>query len=426
MVLLLGACSSASTDSTTTTDGPTATSLTTTTRRSAPTTTPFRPGRPAPDEEPLRTDHLAFANGAIVVSTSGLTGNADASALSIIDGSDEQQRLVEAAAPEVTIVVALPSSTVFDRFAVPGATEPPSDDTMFRTIVIEGSADGPAGPWELLAETELQGDLEVVEMTPVTDAAVSWIRLSLMDGVEESDTFVFSELVGNGDQQPVVSDERFSGTWDIRPFDGLDSPGRPLYLVQSGSVLSGCLGNLVVTGTVDGAVARALAAQPGTDRGRALLFVSDDDGELLVAITDDANRIEPRRGLPSTAGPTCDAPDPEPPSCGSTVHILFDVNSAEVRRDSERVLDDLFAGLGSASASSITIIGHTSTEGDEAYNQDLSERRAAAVVDELVARGFDPDIITSEGRGETEPLLVPDDDEASRSLNRRVEVSCTP
>ncbi len=58
------------------------------------------------------------------------------------------------------------------------------------------------------------------------------------------------------------------------------------------------------------------------------------------------------------------------------------------------------------------------------FNQDLSERRAQAVVADLVARGLDAARLTALGLGETAPLLSPDADESSRAINRRVEVEC--
>lgn len=431
-LLLLGACSSAtSTTTTSSTETPTSAPL------EAPPVTPAGPpatsttttteqGPTSQEETPLRTDLLTFANGAFVVDHTGITGQGDARALAIIDGNDETRPLVEGSDPNVTVTVQLPAPTSFDRFAVQGTVEPSSDETLFRTITIEGSADGPEGPWSLLAQTDLHAPLVTAEMVALQVDPVMWIRLTLGGGVEPAeDAYVFTELVGNGTQDPIVFAEPFSGTWEVRRFDSPDTQGRVLSLSQSGSVISGCLGELVVSGTVDGAVARALAADPRAGISRALLFVQGQDGELIVAVTED-DRIEAARGLVSDRGASCDAPPPEPPSCGDTVHILFDVDSAAIRRDSGRVLDDLFLGLDSATASTITIIGHTSTEGEDDYNQDLSERRAAAVVDELIRRGLDAQIIMSEGRGETEPLVTPELDEAGRSLNRRVEVSCTP
>jgi hypothetical protein len=71
----------------------------------------------------------------------------------------------------------------------------------------------------------------------------------------------------------------------------------------------------------------------------------------------------------------------------------------------------------------VNVVGHTDNVGDDAYNQDLSERRAAAVVAALT-----PLVDTSKyqlvpsGKGETEPVF-PNDTEEHRQLNRRVTVT---
>jgi OOP family OmpA-OmpF porin len=122
--------------------------------------------------------------------------------------------------------------------------------------------------------------------------------------------------------------------------------------------------------------------------------------------------------------PDCPEPPSEPNFCGVAVYVNFDVNSAVIRPESEQILADLYAGLTAAGAEQVSIEGHTSTEGSEEYNLDLSRRRAQAVVDDLVTRGFDAGSISAAGKGESEPLLRPDNDESSRELNRRVEIKC--
>ncbi|CAN0602472.1 unnamed protein product, partial [Ectocarpus sp. 12 AP-2014] len=87
-------------------------------------------------------------------------------------------------------------------------------------------------------------------------------------------------------------------------------------------------------------------------------------------------------------------------------------------------LDDLYAGLAGEGAAQIQIIGHSSSEGADDYNRDLSQRRAASVADALVARGLDVGRTAAVGKGEDEPIAS-NDDEAGRSLNRRVEISCS-
>ena len=122
-----------------------------------------------------------------------------------------------------------------------------------------------------------------------------------------------------------------------------------------------------------------------------------------------------------------DIPQPEYTfGCGSVVYgINFDFNSADLRPDSNPVLQELFEALQADGSTSIVIEGHTSTEGSDTYNQDLSERRAQSVVDDLIQRGIDGGRISALGLGETSPLILPEDDEASRSINRRVEIACS-
>jgi outer membrane protein OmpA-like peptidoglycan-associated protein len=68
------------------------------------------------------------------------------------------------------------------------------------------------------------------------------------------------------------------------------------------------------------------------------------------------------------------------------------------------------------------IVGHTDATGPDEYNMGLSERRAAAAANDLSAQGVARDRLRSTGRGETEPV-APNDTEADRQKNRRVEVA---
>lgn len=76
----------------------------------------------------------------------------------------------------------------------------------------------------------------------------------------------------------------------------------------------------------------------------------------------------------------------------------------------------------------IRVEGHTDRIGSASYNQDLSERRAAAVRTFMVQQGIDDDLITSRGYGEERPVKECDDDLSRSALidclapNRRVEI----
>lgn len=105
----------------------------------------------------------------------------------------------------------------------------------------------------------------------------------------------------------------------------------------------------------------------------------------------------------------------------STTGILFGVNSAEILPASYGVIKEIGALLKSNPTLHINIIGHTSSDGDDAANLELSKKRAAAVKAMLVKDfGLDPAAIATEGKGETAPV-ADNSTKEGKALNRRVE-----
>ena len=105
--------------------------------------------------------------------------------------------------------------------------------------------------------------------------------------------------------------------------------------------------------------------------------------------------------------------------------IRFEINAAVLTTEAGAVLDDLAARLGDAAGLAITVEGHTDSDGDATQNLTLSQQRAQAVVDALVARGVPATALTAEGFGEIRPVLVDgvEDKEASRRVEFRIEAS---
>jgi outer membrane protein OmpA-like peptidoglycan-associated protein len=108
--------------------------------------------------------------------------------------------------------------------------------------------------------------------------------------------------------------------------------------------------------------------------------------------------------------------------------VLFDFDRAELRPDARDALRKLAAVIASTPGP-VTIEGHSDSKGDDAYNQTLSERRAASVKTWLTRDGdIDAARVSTRGLGETKPKVPnakPDgsDDPAGRQQNRRVEIT---
>jgi len=125
------------------------------------------------------------------------------------------------------------------------------------------------------------------------------------------------------------------------------------------------------------------------------------------------------------------APAPEPVEKEPIVttatlggEALFASNSDELNPASQQALAELVAELGNyQEITSMEVTGHSDSAGEDGYNLQLSERRAAAVKDFLQA-AFPDANVTSSGMGETSPIATNSTREG-RALNRRVEVQVT-
>ncbi|MBR0684058.1 OmpA family protein [Roseomonas eburnea] len=114
---------------------------------------------------------------------------------------------------------------------------------------------------------------------------------------------------------------------------------------------------------------------------------------------------------------TSDAPS-------ASITVMFSTGSAMLTPEAERALAPLGRALSSQDLAGyrFRIEGHTDTVGDTATNQSLSERRAAAVREYLIAKfGVSPQRLEAVGLGETQ-LLVPTPDQTPNARNRRVQV----
>ena len=104
--------------------------------------------------------------------------------------------------------------------------------------------------------------------------------------------------------------------------------------------------------------------------------------------------------------------------------VLFGFNQSALNANSYAALDKLVTVLNKYGQTDLKIYGHTDSKGTDAYNQDLSERRAAAVASYLSSRGIGRTRLQTYGYGETTPKCT-NDTEEGRACNRRVEFAIT-
>lgn len=103
-----------------------------------------------------------------------------------------------------------------------------------------------------------------------------------------------------------------------------------------------------------------------------------------------------------------------------TGNIYFSSGSSRLQDTSAPLLNSLADIIARCPDLSIEVGGHTDSVGGEAQNERLSRARAASVVDYLLAKGLNPDILESKGYGESNPIATNDTREG-KSKNRRIE-----
>jgi peptidoglycan-associated lipoprotein len=87
-------------------------------------------------------------------------------------------------------------------------------------------------------------------------------------------------------------------------------------------------------------------------------------------------------------------------------NILYDFNKWDLRPESMVSLDKLVETLNDNPNVTIELMSHTDSRDTEEYNMELSQKRAQAVVDYLIAKGIDPERLSARGYGESRPKVV--------------------
>ena len=102
--------------------------------------------------------------------------------------------------------------------------------------------------------------------------------------------------------------------------------------------------------------------------------------------------------------------------------LMYGFDSDAIRPEAGANLQNLAASLRKYPNTALLIVGHTDSQGADAYNQDLSMRRANAAMHYLGRHNIGSGRVSASGRGESEPVAS-NDSNAGRQQNRRIEVA---
>jgi len=182
-------------------------------------------------------------------------------------------------------------------------------------------------------------------------------------------------------------------------------------------------------GDGDGVV-DALDKCPTTPAGRAVNADGcepDGDGDGVADALDKCPTVPAQTAdgcpppAPVFAPVVVPAPAAPMPATLVLTGVSFDNDQATLRPDAVAILDRAAATLQQWGTIKVEVAGHTDSWSDDDHNLRLSQRRAEAVRDYLVAKGIAADRLVAKGYGESRPI-ADNASEAGRALNRRVEL----
>jgi OmpA-OmpF porin, OOP family len=220
-----------------------------------------------------------------------------------------------------------------------------------------------------------------------------------------------SQVAVLGFAEAIFGHERVTDTIVLDPQLPEGWPGRVLSGVEALALLKeGTLAITPETLTVSG---RSLQEEAG--REVEAFFAGRNAGPVTIDVAFDAE----------AAAAAAEPETPPEEACADAVKtilademILFETGSARIDSASAGVIDAIADALEPCPGARFEVAGHTDSSGRASYNQDLSERRAAAVVEALDGRAEAR--LTAVGYGPDRPI-ADNDTEEGRALNRRIE-----
>lgn len=392
---------------------------------------------------------LAFGAGTVVADKTSQSPSSDSGARQLIDESGFAWQTGGGEVVDQSVTLALPARTTFQSFVFDTAYPTYLDGSSAKDVMVEVSDTSATAGFQTVLEATLQdsGSRGGVDgqAFPVSKALPArWVRYTAKSNFGSTRFILTKELSGYGAQEARAPIASVSGTYRM------ESIGE-LHLKQDGNAIIGCYAEDqgIVEGTIDGRTMTLVASgKSDRDKGQKRSFVAInvvDDGNTLLSTwwgwsatpvakaydrfyvgkktSDKIGSCPHLAALDGAADVVKDAIEQDLESDGKAIlhGINFDFDSDAIRAESRPTLDKVAAILKARPEWTFFVDGHTDGIGGEAFNQRLSERRAASVVAYLAVAGIDAGRLSARGFGMGRPI-APNDSESERAQNRRVEL----
>jgi len=389
-----------------------------------------------PPPSPERLDALDFDNGAFLLeqSPSYGTGTNRWAAWHLSDGSDEEGWCSDKGQTSgASYLWELDTVWRLDTLALStkNLQESQYPGISARTVellVSEATTGAAGGAWKSLGKFEV-GKAERREHALPKGTRAARVKLIVVANHGHAEYTELAEVDLFGQRAAPGAVPAIDGDYSTN--------FGPMRFITEGDDVYGCYdwaaGQSLIWGTISGRVARVTwwekRESTQVREGRATFSVA---GNRIAGVWYEGGTLRgewagPR--VPRAEGPKC-KPEKKQQVAENLQRqgrvvlygIRFDTGSDVPRPDSRATLDGLLQALQAQKQVRVTIEGHTDAVADDAYNLDLSNRRARSVVAWLVKQGVPAARLEAKGYGRTRPVA---DNATSqgRALNRRVEAA---
>ena len=329
-----------------------------------------------------------------------------------------------------TIVIALPERTQLDRLSFDtGSID--GDGRGAKDITVEMSDASATSGFQQIAAVSLQEKADNQSFPVSAQVPGRWLRVVVKNNHGSPQYIELMEIRGFGKQLTETPFADASGTYET-------NYGK-FHLKQEGTSVTGCYehGDGLLNGGIEGRVMKFMWSE-GKDKSGPALMVFTPDGKQMFGLwwyegQSDANgsvwngtKISNEVGsCPHWSGTGAEAQmtkDLEEFGRTRIYGINFDTDSDTIKPESKPTLDKIVGLMKAKPDWKLRVEGHTDSSGNDAHNNDLSQKRAASVKAYLVTAGIADARLTPAGLGSTQPAAT-NTTVSGRAQNRRVELA---